>query len=267
MRDWLFCLLELLVYTFGVMGVCALVIEQCHRACFSLLGRRIGRAFWYATALPGAPVHEVGHAVMCLLFAHRIEELHLLPRRGSPARVEHSYHRRNPWAAMGTVWIGLGPLFSCLAVMLAVLYFLFPQTLLSYNAAVDALQQNGSLPFSEIARHTGTMVISLVSESTSPLWLRLLGWYLLLSMSLHVRLSVADLRGMIPGLPWIAALAALIATPITLLGQGALAATTLFLQRFALLQCGLFALILLFSLLFLLLSLLIGGVRHLLHIK
>lgn len=267
MRTWLLCLLELLVYTFGVMAACGLLVDACHRLCFSLLGHHIGKGIWYATSLPGSPVHELGHALMCLVFAHRIEEIHLLPRRGSTACVEHSYHRRNPWAVMGSVWIGLGPLFSCLAVILLVLYLVFPQALGTYRSALDTLQQNGTLPLPDLLRFTADTIVSLFTQSSAPLWLQILGGYLLLSMSLHVRLSVADLRGMATGIPHTIALAALIAAVITLIGENALAATTLALQRFALLQCALFALILLFSLLFLLLSLLVGGARKLLHFK
>ena len=168
MRAWLFCLLEILVYTFGVMGVCALLVDVCHRVCFSLLGRRIGKGVWYATSLPGAPVHELGHAAMCLLFAHRIEKIYLLPRRKGPACVEHSYNRRNPWAAMGSVFIGLGPLFSCLAVILLCLYFIFPQALGTYRTTMITLQQSGTLSLPDLVHHTAAMVVSLFAQSPSP---------------------------------------------------------------------------------------------------
>ena len=246
MRDWLFCILELLVYTFGVMGVCALIVEQCHRATYALLGRGVGRFFWYATALPGAPIHELGHALLCLIFGHRIEAFHPLPGAHGAACVEHSYNRRNPWAAMGNVWIAMGPILSGLAVMLLVLYAIFPQALTVYGDAVDALLSGGLSAGSTVAL-AGDMLRALLTAK-SPWWLLVIGWYLLLSMSQHVRLSVADLRSMAPGLPWVVCAAALVATLITLLGESALAATTAALQSYALLQCALFALILLFSL-------------------
>ena len=81
-----------------------------------------------------------------------------------------------------------------------------------------------------------------------------MGGYLLLSMSQHVRLSVADLRSMAPGIPYAVLLATLAATVIALIGEQALAATTAALQAWALLQCALFALILLFSLICLVLA-------------
>ena len=248
MRDWLFCILEILVYTFGVMGVCALMVEQCHRATYALLGRRPGRVFWYATALPGAPVHELGHAAMCLLFGHRIERCRLFPTRHGSACVEHSYAPRNPWAAFGNLPIALGPILSGLAVMLAALALAFPQTLLVYTDAVAQLQGEG-LSLSRAFMASLSMVRTLLTEASTPLAARLLGGYLLLSMSQHVRLSVADLRSIAPGIPYAVLLATLVATIIALIGEQALAATTAALQAWALLQCALFALILLFSLL------------------
>lgn len=246
MRDWLFCTLELLVYTFGVAGVCALIVEQCHRAVYALLGSRAGRIFWYVTALPGVPVHELGHALLCPVFLHRIEHFYCLPSRRHTPCVEHSYDRRNPYAALGNLFIGLGPILSGLALMLAILHLLFPQAAAAYTAALSALQQGATTPLS--LSLPITMLHALFTESATPVWLLPIGWYLLLSLSMHVRLSVADLRGMAPGIPWAVLLAASIAAVITLLGQDALAATTLALQRYALFQSALLALILFFSL-------------------
>ncbi|MBQ7338307.1 MAG: hypothetical protein IJW40_07630 [Clostridia bacterium] len=261
MRSWLLCMVEILTYTFGVMAVCAYVVEQCHRATYALLGRRAGRFFWYATALPGAPIHELGHALMCLLFCHRIEEFHLLPGRSHAACVEHSYHRKNPYAAFGNIPIALGPLFSCLAVMLGVLYLAFPNTMTTYLDTISALQDSGSISMMEAGREMWKMIRSLFTEASTPRFLRLLGAYLLVSMSLHVRLSTADLRSMAPGIPWAVLTTAVIAAVITLLGETALAATTAALQSFALLQCALFALILLITLLCLAVAALLRMIR------
>lgn len=254
MRNWLICLVEILVYTFGVAGVCAYLTECTHRATFALLGRRAGRFFWYATALPGAPVHELGHALFCLLFAHRIERIRLLPDHRGAACVDHSYTRRNPYAALGCVPIALGPIFSCLLVMLLVLRGLFPDALAVYSGTLEGLRENTGLPPAEVLRCGWGIIRALFSDHSYPVLVRISGIYLLLSMSLHVRLSVADLRSMAPGFPWVVLLSALIAAIIALTGEAALVATTAALQAFALLQCALFALILLFSLICLVLA-------------
>lgn len=247
MRDWLFCILEVLVYTCGVMSVCAYGIELCHRATYALLGRRVSRFFWYATALPGAPVHELGHALFCPIFAHRIERFRPLPMGQNAACVEHSYNRRNPWAALGNIVIGIGPILSGFAVMIAVLYGIFPAAMHTCADAVSEICRSGSVGGQQLVHFPLAFLGAMIVETSTPRWLQPIGWYLLLSMSLHVRLSAADLRSMAPGIPWAVLAAVLIATVIVLLGADATTAATTALQSFALLQCALFTLIFLFS--------------------
>ncbi len=247
MRHFLFCMLELLVYVYGVTGLCALLVEQCHRATYALLRPRAGRIFWYITALPGVPVHELGHAAMCLLFFHRIERIRLWPSARANACVEHSYSRRNPYAAYGNIWIGLGPILSGIAVILLVLRVAFPSALTVYGESIAHLQLPDAPPAGTVLQMLWDMLRALFTETRAHPLLQVLGVYLLLSMSQHVRLSVADLRGMAPGIPWAVLLAAITAAVITLLGETALASTTAALQAFALLQCALFALVLLIS--------------------
>jgi hypothetical protein len=120
------------------------------------------------------------------------------------------------------------------------------------------------MSLAEILRSLWKLLLSILTETTSPLFLRLIGWYLLLSMSQHLRLSVADLRSMASGIPWTLLLAAVVSAVLTLCGEAVLRTTTHHLQQFALLQCALLALVLLVSLVCLGLAAAVRGIVKLL---
>ena len=265
MREWLLCFLQIIAYGVGVMTACGLAIELCHRLCFLLLGRRGSRVLWYATVPFGAPVHELGHAVMCLVFCHRIEKIRLLPTKGQNACVVHTYNQRNVYAAFGNLCIGIGPLLSGLGVIFLVLYLVFPSALVAYEDAVTLLGSEGA--FVHLGEQLGRFLLGLVTEQARPLWARLLGGYLLFSMALHVRLSTADVYEMRSGIPGVLLLSAIGATAAVVFDAPVRAAMTGALKEFALLVVALFSIIFLIALILVIFAALIRLVCAVLGIK
>lgn len=69
-------LLALIGLTLGLLYACGLLIWLCSR----LFSRLVGRHAWVildVTSIIGTPVHELGHALMCLPFLHRITKMRL----------------------------------------------------------------------------------------------------------------------------------------------------------------------------------------------
>ena len=245
MREWLLCFLQIIAYSVGVMTACGLAVELCHRLCFWLLGRRGSRILWYATVLLGAPVHELGHAVMCLLFCHRIEKIRLLPTKSQNACVVHTYNQRNVYAAFGNLCIGIGPLLSGLGVIFLVLYLVFPSAWAVYGDALVLLRSEGVS--ARLGEQLGRFLLGLVTEQARPLWARLLGGYLLFSMALHVRLSTADVYEMRSGIPGVLLLSAIGATAAVVFDAPIRTAMAGTLKEFALLVVALFSIIFLIA--------------------
>lgn len=217
-RIFIGCFLYVVWYTLGITVLCGLVVEGCYRLCFRLMGQRRGRAFWFATSWLGTPVHESGHALMCLLFGHRIECVRLFPSRHGVAMVQHSYSRKNPYATMGNLLIGLGPIFTGLAVILVVLMLVYPASLGDFYAMSDASDAKWVwLLLDRMWR----LLRGLFTEATRPVWMRIVAIVVLFSVTLHVRLSAADIRGMLRGLPYYLVLCALASAVVAIIGQRA----------------------------------------------
>ena len=246
MSVFILCFLQIVLYTLGVVVVCGLAVEVCYRLCFVLMGRRAGRLFWFATSWLGTPVHEAGHALMCLLFGHRIEKIRLLPTRAGGAMVEHSYNNRNVYATLGNLFIGIGPVFTGLGVILLTLYLVYPASLQGYMATLETLLASGASG-TDMIGGIWQFIGGLLTEGTRTVWLRILAAVILFSMALHVRLSTADVRGMLRGLPNYLVVCALVAGVVTLIGEDVPLGVAIALQKFAWCVVALFSLILVFA--------------------
>lgn len=247
MKLFLLSFAQILLYTLGIVTLCAVMIEICYRLCFLLMGRRAGRAYWIFTSAIGAPVHEAGHAIMCLLFGHRIEKIRWFPSGGESAMVEHSYNKKNIYATFGNLWIGLGPIFTILSMVLLILYLVYPVSMQTYRETVSLLLDTET-PLPEAWDAMRSFLYHLVSEETRGFFIRLLSLVLLFSLSLHVRLSMADIRGMLPGLPGYLGLCAVGALFMALITEPARQTALHRLEQFAWIVASLFALLLLLSL-------------------
>lgn len=199
--DYLIYVGELIAMTLGVFIVCGLAAFLAERLFVRLVG---STKFIYVSSVIGTPIHELGHAVMCVLFGHRITEMKLLLPPGHPSGtlgyVAHGYNPRNLWARLGNLFIGLGPIFSGLGVMILMLFLCFPAQWEAYVAASSALTL-GESTVGEIVGGVFSLLLSLPAAFGGTWWLALIGVAVILSVSQHVTLSGADIKGSLSALP------------------------------------------------------------------
>lgn len=258
--DCLNCLWKLLVLTLGVPVVCGLAVRLCAWLFSGLCVFRSGRVF-DVTSMIGTPVHELGHAVMCPLFGHRIQKICLWSPRhtdGVYGYVEHTYNKRNLWARLGSLFIGMGPLFSGLGVTVLVLFLCFPDAWREYLAVTRDLMPEGT-PTREIVIGVFTLLRSLPSAIAQNWIPAVIGLLIVLPVSLHITLSVQDIRASLGAFPiWVllAAVASVVLTLCNVSGQ-----VVSFLQLWNLRLLALFALVIAFAAVWVLLALLIRVIR------
>ena len=196
--------LQLILLTLGLFVLCGFAVYLLSRAFSALLGQGRSRRFFDVTAAIGTPVHELGHAIMCPIFAHKITKICLWNPKaedGLYGYVEHSYSRKNLWARLGNLFIGLGPLFSGLGVTVFILWLCFPDLWGEYLAHSHALVVSADLPVRDLAEGVFSLFGGIPGAFRSD-WLRsLLGVIIILPVSLHVTLSGQDIRGSLSALP------------------------------------------------------------------
>lgn len=214
----LYLLVPLLV-SGSLIHFCSNFLEK---SALRLLGLK---AYLYLIAWPGTLVHELGHAIFCPPFGHRIDKVRLLSfstRDQSTGFVSHSYSGRNPWHLLGNFFISIGPLLlGSLVVILSLRYLagvpLGPRRLL---AAGQSLASAGSLyGWLKVFYHSlRGLAYSLVSSVDWTGWRTWLAAYLILSVGSAMTLSREDLSSAASGLGVLLLLAFVINLGLALLG-------------------------------------------------
>ncbi len=205
MINMLFTVLKIsiieMIYLTGLIIFIGLILGLLERLSNEFIQRAMGRKGIYFTAWLGTPIHEIGHAVMCVVFKHRITKIKLLNINNESeilGYVQHSYNQNSLYERIGNLFIGLGPIFSGIASLIIGIYLLLPHSFNVFKNVVvqgiddDKLNGNSiKVTFDAV----GTLISSIFSidNLSNPLfWIFII---LAICISSHVALSKADMIG------------------------------------------------------------------------
>ena len=176
-------------YTLGATVICGLGVFLCRTLFVRMLGGGAGRGVLLATSIIGTPVHEMGHALTCLLFGHAITDMSLWQPSapdGNLGYVTHTYNRRNPYHILGNLFIGIGPIFSGLGVLTLALWLCFPSALADYFDAASSMVaagDGGVLLFLEGLKLFPHAIGEAITSDDVAVWLRIIGVIVILSVA------------------------------------------------------------------------------------
>lgn len=187
-----------LIAFLGVFVVVGFLIDRMELKRNYWIRSTVGNKGIYATALIGVPVHEMGHALMCVIFGHKVEQIKLVQfgaEDGTMGFVNHSYEPNNMFHRMGLFFIGIAPILMGVVVITLTLFFTLPDT---FDKWIKAVSASGEM--SDIFGTAGVLMSSLFSlENLSNPWFYL---FMVLSVSIasHMSLSKSDIVGAGSGL-------------------------------------------------------------------
>lgn len=262
--SFLRCMGELLLLTLGTFLVCGYAVNLCSCLFSRLIGGASGHVF-DVTSVIGTPVHELGHALMCLLFCHKITDMKLWAPRsdsGVYGYVEHTYKKRNPWARFGNLFIGLGPIFSGLGVVILMLWLCFPAQWNSYLSASGAALE-GEITVRLLWENLLSLLLSIPGAFREEFGRSLLGLLVILCVSLHIRLSGADIRNSASAMPFYLLLTAIASAIILALHAEATVRNALMLWNLRL--WSVFCIVIAFSLVWVVIGILVWLIRALIR--
>ncbi|WP_026884339.1 membrane protein [Clostridium akagii] len=176
----------------------------------NIINSNMQRAFGYKgiliTAWLGTPIHELGHAAMCVIFGHKISRMKLLQLNsgdGTLGFVEHSYNKNNIYQRIGNFFIGIGPIFSGISALLIGLYLLLPNSInvfensfknnITYNKVDLNLIKWSILNSASLIK----FIFTINNLSKIGFWVFIL---LAFAISSHIALSKPDIKGAQDGL-------------------------------------------------------------------
>lgn len=194
--------LQLLV-TVGVIVLAGLILAAGKRLFLRACGAGAYR-LERITGIVGTPVHELSHALFCVLFGHKITEICLWSPHasgGALGYVRHSYRKKNLWHQIGNFFIGIAPILGGSAVLVLLLRLLLPGTAASLfgilgHAGERILGASGVTiqSFLSFGRLVLDTLQVLFAKENFAVW----QWYLYLFLAvlilIHMEVSRADIK-------------------------------------------------------------------------
>ncbi|MBM7682948.1 hypothetical protein JOD43_003127 [Pullulanibacillus pueri] len=187
----------------GILVFFGLVLGMIERVANRQLIATFGRKGVLVTAWIGTPVHELNHAVMCLIFGHKIIEIKLLQLRSSDGTlgyVSHAYNKRSFYQSAGNLFIGIAPIVGGVMVIVLLMHILVPEGFVPISQVFQNNVPDHAHFFSITLPAIGVMVKALFTLQhlfSLSFWCFL---FLGMSISSHIALSKEDIRGARSGL-------------------------------------------------------------------
>lgn len=191
---------------FFILGLLLYFFSRSTRRVFENAG--YPKIDMFVTGWIGTPVHELGHALFCLLFGHTIKDLKLFkPDKvdGTLGYITHSYDTKNLYHTIGNFFIGSGPILLGSTLLFLLFYIFLPNS--GEVAKVFKTYGTISITFShffESLQHIAILVwhmfMAIFSKQYIASWQLWLVLYVSFSIASHMQLSPPDIKTMLRGL-------------------------------------------------------------------
>lgn len=186
-----------IMFVFGIVVLCGLFISFCNKCLYDACG---DAAFGMVrfTGYIGTPVHELSHALMCLLFGHTVTKMKLVnsdKRSRTLGYVEHTYYKTNLYHQIGNYFIGVAPILAGGAAVLLFVWLFLPQMLSEMTGAVRSLAGLESVP--AVISDVWKLLFDKVNFANIRYWLALV---FSVAVVIHMEISRSDFRSGLRGL-------------------------------------------------------------------
>lgn len=182
----------------GIFFILGFIIAEMEKKRNHWIQGSVGRKGIYLTAWIGVPIHEIGHALVCLLFGHKVEEIKFVQfgdADGTMGYVNHSYEPSNLFHRIGLFFIGIAPMVMGVASITLALWLTLPDTFEKWWTAITTAETLLDSLVGTVSLIPALFTIENLSN----------GWFyafLVFSISVasHMTLSQADIQGAKSGL-------------------------------------------------------------------
>jgi len=195
-----------MIYLLGILITVGFLLGWIESVSNRWAYQAFGKPGILLTSCIGTPIHEVGHALMCLLFGHEIISIKFFDINSNNSGlgyVSHRFDKYNLYQLIGNFFISLGPIFSGTAAILFFMYMLEPNTFEALQKYVVSapVDNNNFVDFIKWSGHSIMIVYRGIFNSgniTSPhFWIFLL---LAICTASHIALSKEDIKNARSGL-------------------------------------------------------------------
>ncbi len=207
-KDLVVATLSQMASLFAGVFIFGLLIHFISQLTFKSLERSFGSKGVYFVAWLGTPIHELGHALFCIIFLHRIVEIRFFkpdPLTGTLGYVSHTWSKTNPWAVLGNFFIGIGPVILGCAALFATFYFLIPNSSQVWDSIIFEVSEIGEGQsmgsYWAVFQSSSLALVRIIfTFSNLASWQFWVFVYLSICVASNIRLSLSDVKGSLSGL-------------------------------------------------------------------
>lgn len=197
-----------LIYFILVIFIFGLIIHYINKLFYK--STNYNKTLCYTTGIIGVPIHELSHALMCLLFGHKITEMKLfIPNNkdGVLGYVSHKYNPKNIYQKTGNYFIGIAPIIFGSLILTIAMVLLVPRTYNNlYTDLYEIIKLQNSGLYLNVIENEFLLSIKMfqkifINGKYDYKW-----WiFIIVSMciALHMSLSKADIKNSLPALPFV----------------------------------------------------------------
>lgn len=186
---------------FFIFGLLLSLLSDLTRKKYSQTFGEKFNIYW--TGWVGTPIHEIGHAVFCIIFGLPITKIQLFnpdPHALIRGYVSYAYQKNSLFKKVGIFFASAGPIILGTCLLYLAIYFLVPNGKIIINSIkswgnylsnpASLLSQFDALLHSSFK--TLGMFFSIENLTSVKFWIFI---YLSLCISSHMQLSDADMKG------------------------------------------------------------------------
>lgn len=154
----------------------------------------------------GTVIHELSHYIMCKIFGHRVTDVKLFrpfkfKNDGVLGYVKSSYNKNSLIQRIGNFFIGIAPMIGGTVFIITTSVFLFPQLYNNLTFTLDITQPKSIINmFIDNTDVFYTTMFNINNFSNKNFWIFI---YIVISITLHMSLSKADLENAKEGILYI----------------------------------------------------------------
>lgn len=176
-----------------------LLVDYLNKKTINNIYHTFGNPGVFVCSFIGTPIHELGHLIMAIIFKHKIIDFRLFNfnTSGISGYVNTEHDSNSKYQTVGCFFLGIGPIFSCMIVILASMYILLPETFISFKAMINTTYINNSYALVDTFKNMLLILFNSINFTSINLWLFLA---ILLLVAPHMSLSTSDIKTASSGL-------------------------------------------------------------------
>lgn len=266
--NFLTCFLEILCLFCLPPILIGLAVWGCRRLYCFFVGDRSGFTLIKAASVLSVPLREAGHAMMAVIFWHRVEDLQLLNLNdpdGEFGFVEHSYNPRNPIALLGNFFYAMGPTVLGLVAVSLIFLTCFRGVLPAYFDEIRALGEAGA-GIGEYLHVAFLLLPKMFTAGGAGVLPRIIGCTLLILLCFGIHVSPVELFEAFSGTVILALLALAASGVMMLFDDRVMRIALAGIRSFSTVVTALYLVVLVFAAVVLLLGMFYGVLRTLFNI-